>query len=352
MEFKFNINDYFKQQIVAINHNLIPPGFSGDRRQLWDSVSKVTEIVNALGESSAAAQGLTKAITTADRLRNSEHKLFLLIDPDHNNGKGAISGMLKVGKKTLYLFDREGNHFQVTPLCILDFYVHESRQRLGLGKILYENMLEEEQIEPVKIAIDRPSDKFLGFLRKHYHLNSPIKQMNNYVVFDGFFPEEDTKSERSDSLLAQRSSPSVPTHSSFSQYGRYGAPRPKCSMGQIIHNDTSTVPSSPATPVGSFKSIENLRATPSPKPIEKKPDSPKLERPQSLRIQMSEDGDSIEIVNDADVPDHQNGHVAHDELVEQVRQVDLEAEPAQKKTPSHLTEQGFFDLKFYHNKLW
>lgn len=23
-----------------------------------------------------------------------------------------------------------------------------------------------------------------------------------------------------------------------------------------------------------------------------------------------------------------------------------------RKTPSHLTEQGFFDLKFYHNKLW
>lgn len=23
-----------------------------------------------------------------------------------------------------------------------------------------------------------------------------------------------------------------------------------------------------------------------------------------------------------------------------------------RKTPSHLTDQGFFDLKFYHNKLW
>lgn len=22
------------------------------------------------------------------------------------------------------------------------------------------------------------------------------------------------------------------------------------------------------------------------------------------------------------------------------------------KAPSHLTEQGYFDLKFYHNKLW
>lgn len=26
--------------------------------------------------------------------------------------------------------------------------------------------------------------------------------------------------------------------------------------------------------------------------------------------------------------------------------------PSPRKTPSHLTEQGYFDLKFYHNKLW
>lgn len=49
---------------------------------------------------------------------------------------------------------------------------------------------QKESIEPQKLAIDRPSDKFLGFLRKHYNLDSPIKQMNNYVVFDGLFPKK------------------------------------------------------------------------------------------------------------------------------------------------------------------
>lgn len=39
------------------------------------------------------------------------------------------------------------------------------------------------------MAIDRPSDKFLGFLNKHYSLNNPVRQMNNFVVFDGFFPD-------------------------------------------------------------------------------------------------------------------------------------------------------------------
>lgn len=39
------------------------------------------------------------------------------------------------------------------------------------------------------MALDRPSDKFLNFLNKYYTLNQPVKQMNNYVVFDGFFPQ-------------------------------------------------------------------------------------------------------------------------------------------------------------------
>ena len=50
--------------------------------------------------------------------------------------------MLKTGKKGLYVFDRNGQHYQVSPPCVLDFYIHESRQRTGLGKRLFEHMLE------------------------------------------------------------------------------------------------------------------------------------------------------------------------------------------------------------------
>ncbi|KAJ8916882.1 hypothetical protein NQ315_013350 [Exocentrus adspersus] len=199
MEFKFNLNDIFKQSVVEINNSLIPPGFSGDRRALWDTLGKVSEVINTVGEASAASQGLPKPITTADRLRNSEQKLYLLIDQTANNGKGAVTGMLKTGKKGLYVFDRDGQHYQVTPPCVLDFYIHESRQRTGLGKQLFEHMLQKEEIEPVQMAIDRPSDKFLGFLNKHYTLHSPVKQMNNYVVFDGFFPRSSEQTETKES---------------------------------------------------------------------------------------------------------------------------------------------------------
>lgn len=46
---------------------------------------KVSEVINALGEASAAAQGLTKTITSAERLRSAENqKIYVMIDPKAN----------------------------------------------------------------------------------------------------------------------------------------------------------------------------------------------------------------------------------------------------------------------------
>ena len=44
-------------------------------------------------------------------------------------------GFLKTGKKNLFHRDYAGNVKQITPLCVLDFYVHESVQRNGIGKV-------------------------------------------------------------------------------------------------------------------------------------------------------------------------------------------------------------------------
>lgn len=68
-------------------------------------------------------------------------------------------------------------------------------------------MLQQENYQPEKLAIDRPSEKLVGFLRKHYGLQfndffsfeifkynflkglkDTIPQMNNFVVYHGFFP--------------------------------------------------------------------------------------------------------------------------------------------------------------------
>lgn len=108
------------------------------------------------------------------------------------HSSGCVTGLLKVGVKNLYVFDPNGETQQALAPCVLDFYVHESRQRSGFGKLLFEAMLERENFAPRKLAIDRPSDKLVGFLRKHYGLSKTIPQMNNFVVYEGFFDNAPT----------------------------------------------------------------------------------------------------------------------------------------------------------------
>jgi len=384
MEFRFNLNEVFKAPIVEIGNQLIPSGFRGDRRQLWDTVSKVTDVINAMGQESAAAQGLSKSITTADKLRNSDNqKVYLLFDfhASQGHGKGAVTGLLKTGYKSLYVFDREGHNHHVQAPCILDFYIHESVQRSGFGKKLFEHMLQEEGIEPQRLAIDRPSDKFLSFLKKHYNLSDPIQQMNNFVVFNGFFQNKDVVEGHVTLRSSQSSAASSPSRDmrgtnglqntpmpTSAAYGRYGAHHPACSMGQIIHNQSAAVnpteSSGPRTP-----------RSESPIPLDFEETSPKLDRPQSLSLtsdgeenqpndvevgqdaEHDDDVDSIEmkigktVITIADRHPHHDQHVDrhphHDQHVDE----GILSAGKGRKTPG-LTDQGHFDLKFYHNKLW
>jgi alpha-tubulin N-acetyltransferase 1 len=49
-------------------------------------------------------------------------------------GNKAI-GFLKIGKKKLFIRDELANIKEISPLCVLDFYVHEDHQRHGHGKV-------------------------------------------------------------------------------------------------------------------------------------------------------------------------------------------------------------------------
>jgi len=82
----------------------------------------------------------------------------------------CVLGLLKVGEKKLFIRNEAGSIKEITPICVLDFYVHESCQRGGIGKGLFEHMLAREHASPEKLAYDRPSSKLFGFLAKHYGL--------------------------------------------------------------------------------------------------------------------------------------------------------------------------------------
>mmetsp|Transcript_74730 Transcript_74730/g.207789 ORF Transcript_74730/g.207789 Transcript_74730/m.207789 type:complete len:355 (-) Transcript_74730:7-1071(-) len=162
-------------------------------------------VLEAVGKNSAIAQGLRKPVTIGSPGQQG-HRVYLLVD-----GKIAL-GLLKVGTKNLFvepppapkpsrsrsrdssLAVRDGLR-QISPLCALDFYVHESCQRNGFGRKLFDAMIAAEGARPEQMAYDRPSPKLIAFLRKHFNLTRFQPQNNNFVVFDDYFRSELTAAE-------------------------------------------------------------------------------------------------------------------------------------------------------------
>ena len=68
-------------------------------------------------------------------------------------------GILKMQQRNLFIRSVAGAFTEIKPLCVLDFYVHESVQRSGVGKELFEKMLEHERKGPEELGYDRPSPK-------------------------------------------------------------------------------------------------------------------------------------------------------------------------------------------------
>ncbi len=115
------------------------------------------------------------------RFAGTDQRVYLKVS------RHQVEGILKVGSKNLFHRDGAGRCHEMAPTCILDFYVHESVQRKGVGKSLFQKMLDSEKVQPHKLAYDRPSPKLLGFLKKHYRLTDYIPQNNNFVVFNDYF---------------------------------------------------------------------------------------------------------------------------------------------------------------------
>ena len=149
--------------------------------QTFPYLKDLSEIINRMGHLSAVAQGLPTTITTAQKFfPASDNVLYVKAVGER------VVGFVKTGVRRLFHFSEAGVK-ELQPLCLLDFYVHESMQRSGYGKELYEFMLKDAQTLPHKIAIDRPSLKLQNFMRKHYNLHQYIPQSNNYVIYSQFF---------------------------------------------------------------------------------------------------------------------------------------------------------------------
>lgn len=115
VEFNFSINDLFPYEISAVGSDLVPQGYSGHRNYALVQ-QQVGLILDVMGEASAAAQGLKQPITSGQKSRQSEGQTaYILVDRYSNNGKGAVVGLLKVGRKKLFLLDELGKPNEMFP---------------------------------------------------------------------------------------------------------------------------------------------------------------------------------------------------------------------------------------------
>lgn len=95
------------------------------RGGLSEAHTQVYEIIDRIGSASSKAQGLPSIITTASKLFTSDTRLYLRAEGNR------VMGLLKVGVKKLFIRNESGAIKEISPLCVLDFYVHESVQRNG-----------------------------------------------------------------------------------------------------------------------------------------------------------------------------------------------------------------------------
>ena len=73
---------------------------------------------------------MPSVITTANKFfAIDDNRLYIMVKDN------SCLGLLKVGKKNLFIRNEMGALKEIKPLCVLDFYVHESCQRSGIGKV-------------------------------------------------------------------------------------------------------------------------------------------------------------------------------------------------------------------------
>ncbi|VVC37667.1 Hypothetical protein CINCED_3A009252 [Cinara cedri] len=184
MEFRFNINNAVATtvQILKIDNTLTAEGYEKN----VDLQNIMGLIIDEMGKASALAQNLTLPITSANKLVNSNHIIYMMTE--HNTpGHFTVIGILKMGWKKLYFYDKMGLRSDAMVYCLLDFYVHESRQHKSYGKSLIDFMLQDIHLSAKLLAFEKPSEKLLHFMWKHFQLSKLVNQGNNIFTYEEFF---------------------------------------------------------------------------------------------------------------------------------------------------------------------
>ena len=87
---------------------------------------------------------MNQAITSAHKFEGTDHTIILSVSTNHSDDPSPVvcNGFIKFGVKSLYFYKKDGKIVQCSPVCLLDFYVDETKQRNGIGLELFKAMME------------------------------------------------------------------------------------------------------------------------------------------------------------------------------------------------------------------
>ncbi|KAL5233707.1 hypothetical protein ACI65C_001117 [Semiaphis heraclei] len=224
-------NSLSNGEVLKINNTLTAMGYENN----VDLRNKMGWMIDEMGKVSAMAQELKSPITSAEMLINSDDILYMMIE--HNTSTNfVVVGILKMGWKKLCLYNKAvGSCKETMVYCLMDFYVHESRQHKGYGKYLIDYMLQDMHLQAKNLAIENPTKNLLQFMWKHFQLYKLVNQGNYFIVYEDFF--DDAFNERS--LNDGRNRISASPCTCQSMLGQVETQKHHETMGEIVQDNPS-----------------------------------------------------------------------------------------------------------------
>ncbi|XP_026818383.1 alpha-tubulin N-acetyltransferase-like isoform X2 [Rhopalosiphum maidis] len=216
-------------EVLKIDNTLTAMGYENN----VDLRNKMGWMIDEMGKVSAMSQELRSPITSAEMLINSDHVLYMMIE--HNTSAHfVVVGILMTGWKKLCLYNKAvGSCKETMVYCLMDFYIHESRQFKGYGKYLIDYMLKDMHLCAKNLAIEKPTKNLLQFMWKHFQLSKLVNQGNNFIIYEEFF--DDAFNERSYSNSVNRISTSTCTCQSM--LGQHETPTYHETMGETVQEN-------------------------------------------------------------------------------------------------------------------
>lgn len=171
MEYETSLRPYLQEGINVITTELL--NSRSNRSMLHETISL---LIDELGMWSSRAQGKLRPCTSVVNIRKSGTDERMFIDYDYKRDR--VNGFVRFGERNI----PQGKGEFLNCFCLLDFWVHNSVERRGVGQKLFNYALQSVGKTPNELAYPSFSNKLEAFLATKYGLKAP-RQIGGFFFF-------------------------------------------------------------------------------------------------------------------------------------------------------------------------